>query len=71
LVTLGIGDAPGGLVVLALAAAVVAALIGAGRSPKVRSLPSLPAVVWAARFLLIAGAAFGAFLLVKDIAQVV
>jgi hypothetical protein len=65
-------DSPAGILGVPLLLLVVVAIaIGARKFSTLRSLPSMPAVVWVARSLLIAGAAFGAFMLVKDIAQVV
>jgi len=72
LLVTGISGARDGLVLQVLTLLLfVAAAIASRKVPWIRSLPKTPAVVWGARAALIAGAAFGAFLLVKDIAQVV
>jgi hypothetical protein len=70
LVVIGVDGLRGGLIVPALVVALVALLIASRKFPAVRALPRAPAVVWAARTALIAGAALGAFMLVNDIVQV-
>lgn len=72
LLATGISGARDGLVLQVLALLLfVAAVIASRKFPWIRSLPSTPAVVWAARAVLVAGAGFGAYMLTNDIVQIV
>lgn len=64
-------DGPAGIpILIGLVVLVALALIGVQRYPQLRSLPEAPAMMWTARIVLLLGGVFSAFLLVRDVVEI-